>query len=152
MSRITFHYVYMDDAVQFAVQTLKELSPVGTDKHAGLYRDSHLIFLDGHVVKDASGWQPGQQVEISNPVPYSRKIELGTIKVSVPPHVYEGAAPIVAAKYPSIKVQFTFMPLRFSGADTFQHSLEGQAFGKRANKKALRDWEVAQPTLILTAG
>lgn len=140
----------MQTVVDFAMQTLKDRSPTGTDRHAGLYRDSHMIFLEGHVVKDASGWQPGQQIEISNPVPYSRKIELGTIKVSAPPHVYEGAAPLIARKFPGFKVQFTFMPLRFSGVDTFTHSLEGQAFGKRANKKLLRDWEVAQPALIIT--
>lgn len=152
MTRIVFTFYVMQQVVDFAMQTLKDRSPVGTDKHAGLYRDSHMVFLDGHVVKDVSAWRPGSQVEISNPVPYSRKIELGTIKVSAPPHVYEGAAPIISAKFPSFKVKFVFMPLRFSGADTFAHSLEGQAFGKRANKKVLRDWGVAQPSLIITAG
>jgi hypothetical protein len=64
------------------------MSPVGSsgDKHPGLYRDSHLVFIDGHVVKDVSGWQPGQQVNISNPVPYARKIEVGGATIS-------GAAP-----------------------------------------------------------
>jgi hypothetical protein len=73
---------------------LREQSPVGSggDKHPGLYRDSHTVFIDGHVVKDAGVWRPGQQVNIANPVSYSRKIEAGRIKLSVPAHVYEDAA------------------------------------------------------------
>src|SRR5665811_990059 len=37
-------YSYMDDVAQFALQTLKDRSPVGsgTDKHPGLYRDRHM--------------------------------------------------------------------------------------------------------------
>ena len=78
------------------------------------YRDSHTVFIDGHVVKDASAWRPGQQVNIANPVPYSRKIEAGRIKLSVPSHVYEDAALIIAGRYGnSVAVKFVFMPVRF---------------------------------------
>lgn len=154
--RIVFRYSYMDEIAQFALQTLRERSPVGSsrDPHPGLYRDSHMLFIDGHDVPDATSWQPGQTVFISNPVPWARKIELGTMKISVPPHVYEGAAPIVAARYGnSVNVRFVFMPVRFGGAEAYAHSLAGQAGGRRrgGNAKAIRDWLVRQPALVITS-
>jgi hypothetical protein len=46
---ITFRYLNMDEVAQFALKTLRELSPVGSgeDPHPGLYRDSHILFLNG---------------------------------------------------------------------------------------------------------
>lgn len=154
--RIVYHYTNMVSVVEFAIETLKSLSPVGSgkDKHPGLYRDSHLIFIDGHVVKDASGWQPGQQVNISNPVPYSRKIEAGGFTLSVPGHVYENAEPIISGRFGnSVNVKFVFMPVRFGSVQDYAHSLTGQAAGSRrgGSQKALRDWLVRQPALQITA-
>ena len=94
--RIVFRYLAIQDVVDFALQTLRDRSPVGStgDQHPGLYRDSHMVFLNGHVVEDGdvSAWRRGDQINISNPVPYSRKIEAGRDKLSVPGHVYEDAA------------------------------------------------------------
>jgi hypothetical protein len=58
-----FRYLAMQDAVDFALATPRERSPVGSvgDKHPGLYRDSHTVFLNGHVVADVSAWRPGYQ-------------------------------------------------------------------------------------------
>lgn len=113
-SRIVFRYRYMADVVAFALQTLRDLSPVGHvgDEHPGLYRDNHLVFIDGRLVADVSGWQPGQQINISNPEPYARKIESGRMTLSVPNHIYQDAALLVAARYgDSVIVQFVYMPV-----------------------------------------
>jgi hypothetical protein len=73
-----------------------------------------LLFLNGHDVPDAKAWKPGDQLEISNPEPYARKIEVGAMKVNVDGHVYERSAQIVRRQYgSSVKVEFVFMPLRF---------------------------------------
>lgn len=154
--RVVIRYTYIDDIAQFVLQTLRDRSPVGSgaDKHPGLYRDSHMLFIDGHNVPDAKNWQPGQALEFSNPVPYARQIELGTMKISVPPHVYEDTAPLVAARYGnSVNVQFVFMPLRFGSVAAYAQSRAGQAAGRRrgGNRKALRDWLVRQPAIIITA-
>jgi hypothetical protein len=156
VSRIVYRYVYMTAIVADAIQILRDKSPVGSakDKHPGLYRDSHMIFIDGHVVKDASAWQPGQQINISNPVPYSRKIESGGFTISVPGHVYEDTAQILAGKYGnSVSVKFVFMPVRFGSVQDYAHSLAGQAAGsrRRGSPKALRDWLVRQPALEIVA-
>lgn len=149
-------YSYMDDVAQFAIKTLKEHSPVGSsaDKHPGLYRDGHMLFIDGHLVQDAKNWQPGQILYISNPEPYSRKIELGTMSMSVPGHVYETCAPIIQDKFSGrITVRMVFMPLRFGSVAAYSHSAAGRAAGVRrgGSQRAIRDWLVNQPTLIIQA-
>jgi hypothetical protein len=154
--QIIFHYLDMDGIAQFALQTLRALSPVGSsgDKHPGLYRDSHMLFVDGHNVTDARGWRPGQQLEISNPVPYARKIELGTIKLTAPAHVYEMATPLIAARYGNqVSVRFTFMPVQFGSIQAYSQSLAGQAAGRRkgGSSKARRDWLVRQPAIVIKA-
>jgi len=118
--RLVYSFSNMAEVVAFALETLRELSPVGSagDEHPGLYRDSHTIFLNGHVVKDVDAFRSGDQVNISNPVPYARKIEAGRGKMSVPGHVYEQAAQLVAARFGNhAQVKFTFMPVRFGDVD-----------------------------------
>ena len=42
------------------------------------------------------------------------------MKISVPPHIYEQAAQIVAARYSDqVEVQFLFMPVRFGGVQAY---------------------------------
>jgi hypothetical protein len=145
----------MDEIAQFTLQTLRDRSPVGSgkDPHPGLYRDSHMLFIDGHDVPDATNWKPGQVLEFSNPEPYARKIEIGAIKVSVPPHVYEETAPLIAARYGnSVNVRFVFMPVRFGNIRAYAKSLAGRAAGKRrgGDLKARRDWLIRQPAIIIS--
>ena len=154
--RIVYRYTDMQAVVDFALTTLREHSPVGSgaDPHPGLYRDSHLVFLNGHVVQDVGNFRPGDQINISSPVPYARKIESGSAKMSVPGHVYEDAALIVAARYGNqAAIAFVFMPVRFGSVQAYAHSLAGQAAGRRrgGSPKALRDWLVRQPALEIRA-
>lgn len=157
--RIIYRYQNMPEIVAFALETLKALSPVGSgaDKHPGLYRDSHLVFIDGHVVKDVSGWRPGQQINISNPVPYARKIEGGPGKpsFSVPNHVYENAEPIVSGRYGnSVNVKFVFMPVKFGSIQLFAESATGKALARRARggrPELHSEWLVRQPSLQINA-
>lgn len=152
--KIVYRFVDMQGVVSFALETLKERSPVGSggDKHPGLYRDNHLVFLDGHVTKDVSAWKPGQQINISNPVPYSRKIEAGRMKMSVPPHVYEDAVPIIAGRFGnSVNVKFVFMPVRFGDNAAWASFTKMQRTGRKLSEKAREDWLVRQPALQITA-
>lgn len=154
MSRIIYRYTYMQAIVDFALATLRAASPVGSsgDNHPGLYRDSHTVFIDGHIVKDVSSWLPGQQINISNPVPYSRKIESGRMKLSVPNHVYEDAALIVAGQYGnSVAVKFVFMPVRFGDVAAFAAFSNQIRPGRKMSEKARQDWLVRQPALQINA-
>lgn len=153
--QIVYKYTMsMQPLVTFALETLKANSPVGSgsDKHPGLYRDNHMVFIDGHVVKDVSGWRPGQQINISNPVPYSRKIEAGRMKMSVPANVYERSAAIVAAIYGnSASVKFVFMPVSFGDNQAWASFSRMQRTGRKLSTKARADWLVRQPALEIRA-
>jgi hypothetical protein len=150
--RIVFRYLAMQELVDFALQTLRERSPVGTgaDKHPGLYRDSHAVFLNGSVVSDGdvSAFRAGDQINISNPMPYARKIEIGHGRMSLPGHVYEDAALIVAQRFGnSAAIKFTFMPVRFGDVQAFASFSRRIRPGRRLSQKAREDWLVRQPSL-----
>jgi hypothetical protein len=150
--RIVFRYLAMQDVVDFALATLREKSPVGAigDQHPGLYRDSHMVFLNGNVVADGNvgAWRPGDQINISNPVPYARKIEMGHGKMTLPGHVYEDAALIVAGRYDNqAAVKFTFMPVRFGWVQAFASFSRRLRPGRKLSDKARQDWLVRQPAL-----
>lgn len=152
--RIVYRYLDMTEIVAFAIETLRQLSPVGSagDRHPGLYRDSHTIFLNGHVVKDVSGFRDGDQINISNPVPYARKIELGQMQLKVAPHVYEQAAQLVAQRFGNqAAVKFTFMPVRFGDVATFAAFSRRIRPGRRMSEKSRQDWLSRQPALEIKA-
>jgi hypothetical protein len=151
---ITYQYSYADDVVQFALQTLRERSPVGSgnDPHPGLYRDSHMVFIDGRRMPDGKSWRPGQTIHISNPEPYSRKIESGDMKMKVPGHVYEMAEPIVTARFGNrFSIKFVFMPVTHGSNQSWADNTSMQRAGRKLSPKARADWLVRQPALQITA-
>ncbi|MDI4231450.1 hypothetical protein OZ411_01305 [Bradyrhizobium sp. Arg237L] len=151
MVTVSYWFFSMRALAEFALQTLRDLSPVGSgdDPHIGLYRASHLLFLNGQVVEDASAWKPGDQLGISNPVPYARLIEVGILRmrVSGTDRVYQQAETIIRSRYGNvIDVKFTYMPVRFtsaSAATTFRR-IEGKDADTRAS--SLKE----QPALLIT--
>ncbi len=143
--KFSYTFVEIDEVVQFAVKTLKDRSPVGSthDDHPGLYRDSHVIYFRGQEVDDVKNWTAGEQVEITNKVPYSRKIELGTMKVNAAPHVYEGAVPIINAKYGKQYIcTYALLPAR-------QVSATVPARSRSSDKPSHAVWQQRQPTLLI---
>lgn len=104
---ITYLYPRLDAVVQYAMEVLFELSPV----LSGLYRTSHTIFVGGTVVPNLKGWTGGDDIVITNTVPYSRKIELGVMKMRVPASakVYNQAAKKVRQRFGNVaKIGFTY--------------------------------------------
>lgn len=113
---VLFRYPRHDLIARFAVETLKQLSPVGlpSDKrpgHPGLYRDSHTMFINGVQATDFSGWEEGQEIIVASFLPYSRVIERGLMKMRVPgtSMVYQQAESIVKRKYGNLaNIRYTF--------------------------------------------
>lgn len=103
------HYVYprLDIVAQFAMETLFDRSPV----LSGEYRMAHQLFLNGSAVTNLKEWASGDEVSISNALPYSRKIEVGVMTMRVPgtSRVYQEAAKIVQGRFGNLaSVTFTF--------------------------------------------
>jgi hypothetical protein len=131
---IFYQYPRLDLVAQYAMEVLFQLSPVLT----GRYRISHTLFLNGTAVKNLKDLKAGDEVTISNPQPYSRKIEVGAMQMRVPgtDHVYEQAKRKVQARYGNIAaVQFTFRGF-----------VPGAVLPGRAGNKA----DLRYPVLILS--
>lgn len=124
---IVYRYPRLEEVAQFALETLYDLSPV----KSGRYRESHTLFRNGVAVKDLKGLRAGDEITISNPQPYSRKIEVGRMKMRVPPHVYERAVKIVRARFGNVaKIGFTYRGLTSTGGTIIS--------GRRGNRSDLR--------------
>jgi len=105
--RIVYQYSRIEEVVKFALATLREVSPV----LSGAYKDAHEIFLNGKTVVDVSEYQAGDDLMITNLLPYSRKIEVGKMKMRVAgtSKVYQQARRIVMNRFGnSASVEFTY--------------------------------------------
>lgn len=111
---VVYRFPRIEEVVRFAMETLFDLSPVDKD----LYRRSHAIFLNGREVANLADYKPGDDVAITNTVPYSRKIEVGSMKMRVPAtdQVFQRARRKVMARWGNVaEVQFTYRGIAGSG-------------------------------------
>ena len=94
---IRFDFSALREVVVDAQETLFRLSPVGGPKQKTRrgwphYRDAHLLFIDGTDVREIPALiRPGSEIVFVNPLPYSRRIELGWSKTQAPSGVYDVA-------------------------------------------------------------
>jgi hypothetical protein len=96
--RIRFDFRYWREIAEFALKTLMDLSPV----ESGDYRSGHFIMANGQKV-EASAIPPDVvALIITNDMPYSRKIQIGAMRMSVPPGVYDRARVAINAKYGNV--------------------------------------------------
>lgn len=158
---IVYEYQRLDLVAQFALDTLRALSPTGSngDKHPGLYRDSHTAFVNGDAVRDFSDLPAGAVITITNPQPYARKIEVGgRFKMTVPgtDHVYQQAQRMIAQKYGKVaRVAFSYEVLTGGAIDAWASSASARVHaalnrnhagvGKRAS-----EWLRRQPALTIS--
>jgi len=83
---------YRREIAKVALEELRKASPVDS----GAYRDSHMLYLNGGEIDQLPMiLGPGDDIAITNPVPYARRIEVGKTKsgrafvLKVEPNVYE---------------------------------------------------------------
>lgn len=98
------------EVLTWIMATLKQRSPVVS----GAYRDSHTLYADGGEV-DAANPPLAQEYTVLNPLPYSRKIEIGKTEsgrdfvIQVPNRIYERTANDAQARFGNIaKIRFTY--------------------------------------------
>lgn len=102
---ITYEYNRYDLVAKAILDTLRQRSPV----KSGDYVRGHTLFINGIEVQTLADWKQGDEISISNYVPYSRKIEIGKMKMSVPGHVYETTAQLMRREYRDIAdISFTY--------------------------------------------
>lgn len=84
---ILYVFSWWNDIIPFALQYLIERSPAAS----GRYKSSWFVMVDGTIVSDFASIPIEAVVTIANDQPYSRKIDVGHMKMSVPPGVVEDA-------------------------------------------------------------
>jgi hypothetical protein len=144
----------LDEILQFALTTLRSLSPVGSggDPHPGLYRDSHKLFKNGYPIDVLTSWKEGDEVSITNYVDYSRILEVGDGKLRLPLKVYERAKDIVEEKYGrDARIEFTWRGISAS-YQIAQQANRRRGFSVKVAAGS-RQYNVAKyrfPTLVIT--
>lgn len=135
---IVYEYNRYDLVAEWILTTLREKSPV----KSGDYVRGHTLFLNGQEVSDLKAFQLGDEITITNYVPYARKIEVGTIhgkpiKLTVAPHIYETTAQQARSRYRDVaKIEFNYRGIEGAGIIST----------RRGNKSDLR-----YPVIIIKA-
>jgi hypothetical protein len=99
---IVYRYRYMREVVGVALDILRKGSPV----REGDYVRSHTIFINGTPVETLPArLKPTDEIFIANPMPYSRRLEVGRTKsgrsfvLQVPDRIYQRAMQRLRALY-----------------------------------------------------
>ena len=95
---ILYEFQYLDEVVAFALDYCRARSPVDS----GTYRDSWFALVAGNQVDPSSAHIPPlAEVLVTNDQPYHRKIEVGAMHMTVPPHIVEQCRQAVLARWAS---------------------------------------------------
>lgn len=105
---ILYVFQWWREVVEFALQTLVERSP----EKSGRYKQSWFVMTPGGRVRSFDQIPINADVVICNDQPYSRKIDVGHMVMSVPPGVVEDARKIVLSRFGNlITARRTMIPL-----------------------------------------
>lgn len=96
------------EIIPWALADLEKRSP----RKSGAYAFAHIVMVGGRPVSDPSAIDPSATVNIVNTQPYSRKIEFGHMRMSVPSGVYEAAAVAIERQFKdAVDVRWTQVQL-----------------------------------------
>lgn len=100
--RIVFTFEIGADLVGFILAELQRVSPVDS----GDYRKSHMVFADGREVAPGADLAGAEEIVLLSPLPYSRKIELGLMRMRVDgtSEVYQQAARAARRRFGNIAI------------------------------------------------
>ena len=104
---IVYRFNWLGPVAVYALEFLRARSPV----RAGRYRESHFVMANGRKTAPES-IPPGAELIVTNDRPYARKIQVGAMKMSVPPGIYEDARQAVQRRFGRIvRVDLRFVSL-----------------------------------------
>jgi hypothetical protein len=105
---ILYVFHWWREIIEFALQSAVERSP----EKSGRYKQSWFIMTPGGVVKSFDEIPINSTVILTNNQPYHRKIDVGHMRMSVPPGVVEDVRKMVMARFGNFVVaKRTMIPL-----------------------------------------
>lgn len=144
---VVYSYDYRREIVEVALGALIRSSPV----ESGEYVASHMIFVNGAQVERLPDPLPrAAVVMIANPVPYSRRLEVGKTKsgrdfvLQVEPRIYERVAKgvLIPRFGNAVRIRFIYtqLPGAYKAVGGLSSHYQTTAFGggRHLSKKALQ--------------
>lgn len=105
---ILYVFHWWREIVEFALQSAVERSP---DK-SGRYKQSWFVMTPGGVIKSFDDIPINSTVILCNNQPYARKIDVGHMRMSVPPGVVEDVRKMVMSRFGNfVTAKRTMIPL-----------------------------------------
>ena len=144
---IVYEFQYITEIVAYALQFLVERSPVDS----GRYKRSWFVMVDGVRVSNPKDIQPGSIIMISNDQPYSRKIEVGHMRMSVPHGVVDDASVAVNHVFGNMikaSVGFVDLPGGYVLKGRFRRGYRAQA-RKKLRADTMAGATMTYPTLVI---
>ncbi|NTG20007.1 hypothetical protein G6L00_06065 [Agrobacterium rhizogenes] len=104
---IVYVFSWWQSIIRDALAALIAVSP----SKSGRFARSFIVIVNGRMVTDFSEIDGASEVIITNAQPYVRKIQVGAMKMSVPPRIFEQARKVLFAKYTQqlLSCQVTFL-------------------------------------------
>ncbi|WP_454629534.1 hypothetical protein [Bradyrhizobium cenepequi] len=105
---ILYVFQWWREIIEFALQSAVERSP----EKSGRYKQSWFIMTPGGVIKSFDEIPINSTVILTNNQPYSRKIDVGHMRMSVPPGIIEDVRKMVMARFGNfVTAKRTLIPL-----------------------------------------
>lgn len=155
--RIIYQYARLEEVVDFALVTLRDLSPVAS----GAYKNAHTLYVNGVAATNLDDYRPGEDIMIANSIEYSRMIEFDkqTMRVPGTSKVYQQARRIIMNRFGNTAtIDFTLRAIlggnavnqakaatRRRAASGVLESAVGKKFGKAAHNQSDNRW----PCLVI---
>ena len=107
---IVYVFSWWESIIRDALSALVAVSP----SKSGRFVKSFIVIANGRLVADFSDIEGASEVIITNAQPYVRKIQVGAMKMSVPPRIFEQARKALLAKYTQqlVSCQVTFLNIQ----------------------------------------
>lgn len=156
---IIAEFELMEDVLRWIAEALQARSPVVS----GAYRRGHTLFVDGKEVPIGGQIPLGEEYAFTNPVPYSRKIEIGKTKsgrsfvTQVENRIYERTAKDAMARFGNLaKILFTYRGVvggyqinQLTGPRAIERNKKSGRFESSGGTLAHNKSEVRFPTIYL---
>jgi hypothetical protein len=105
---IFYRFAYWEPILRFTLQELERRSPVKT----GRYQSSHRVMIGSQFIAPDAPIAADEMVVVVNTQPYSRKIEVGFMRMSMPDGVYEDVMRKVRSQFGrAVQVNFKMVML-----------------------------------------
>lgn len=144
---ILYVFSWWEPIIKFALEELNKRSPVLT----GRYQASHEVMLGSQFIRPDTQIGADEEVTIVNTQPYSRKIEVGFMKMSMPDAVYQDVRKKVQSQFGAavqVRFQMIYIPNGYILKGRFRRGYKDKARTK-LQKDTQAGARMSYPALIL---